>query len=157
MNNVTRKHLKTAKAAWLYGNDGHLVIEHEERVGKNHVKVGYVTVHENLGLGRFPGRLVFHGAGLLWMLRDAVRLSPKAASYENGSDGSKERGLNVGSLVVDYPTGYVILNEIPGVLSAGYTYQPDHRAVYFEDDAALQRFGFDDLEVVEVVRERVSV
>jgi hypothetical protein len=127
--NGQRRTKKKLHCAYLFG-DGHAILvyeKHERQAGD----IRWVEVVEKFGPEcRFTGRIVFHWGsnGLLNLCRKAVAVRAKAPSIEAGSTRTKELGIPVGTLDMQFSQDHgdcIHLHDLDGVLSAPYKYQPE--------------------------------
>lgn len=126
---IPKRLLKTARTLYLYA-DGHAVIWHEQ-THKQAGHVDWVTLHETLGVetafeqGRITSGL--HGApAVLAMLDRCERINFKPADLAKGSKITKERGISIASLLLNFGGGWINIPTLPDSLISGpFTYQPE--------------------------------
>lgn len=125
--------LKTVRVAYLHP-DGHLVLWHETK-NRQGITTEWVTLHKQFPIPfimRDKGRLII-GKEALPMMLSAQDGWASAAKLENGSEATKEKGLRVGTLALNFGNGCVFINLLPGVISFDVDYQTDCPAETWAD------------------------
>lgn len=134
---------KTHKATvtYLYA-DGHAVVVYEKQ-DKQAGLVEWVEVYEQWTKAdcNFQGRIIIgrYTGAMAWLCsKQATLIRAKSPSIDYGSQGTKEKGIAVGLLEIETKEGSFYWHDMPGVMSAPYTYQPEQCENF---DAGLARWA----------------
>jgi len=120
---------KNLHCAYLFA-DGHAVLvyeKHDRRAGD----IRWAEVIEKFGPEcRFTGRIIFYWGsnGLLNLCRRAVALRVEAPTLETGSERTRELGIPVGTLEIQFSDDHldsIYFHDLDSVLCAPYKYQPE--------------------------------
>lgn len=130
--------------AYIYFS-GDTVIVHRKRIGAAEVEhatvhIGAFTVHRGLG------RLVVHGREIMAMLLKSRWIGWQGPSVTHGSPLTKERGIRIGCVYMDFGAGETWLHTFPDLISCDLTIQEDHGPFLYNSDC--WRFG--DVQISRV-------
>lgn len=129
---IPSKLMTTLQTLYLY-SDGHAVIVHEKQM-REAGAVRWVTIHEDIGVRTIfdnpdgSGRLIVSHAAAVAMLCAAQSVRCEQPSVDRGSKLTKERGIAVGYVALNFGRGEVFLHQMPGLIGSDFTYQPEARA-----------------------------
>lgn len=122
---LTARHLKTARTMYLY-SDGHAVVCHQKK-DKDAGEIRFVTLHETIGVMPLfdcdGGRLIVSDRSAIAMLLAAQSVRCRAANIESGSQKTRERGIAVETIALNFGYGETYFYNMPGLLSSDLTFQ----------------------------------
>jgi hypothetical protein len=122
---LTARHMKTARSLYLY-SDGHAVVCHQKK-DKDAGEVRWVTLHESIGVTPLfdcdGGRLIVTDRAAIAMILacHSVRCNP--ASLDRGSNRTKERGIAVETIALNFGYGETFFYNMPGLISCDLVFQ----------------------------------
>lgn len=147
--------------AYLYA-DGHAVIVYEQEVklGKATDTVEYVVIHEKWTQASlsFKGRITlsrYGSSAMLDLAKRACHIVAKERSVEQGSDATKRLGIELGTLIFDFPAGGCLYFHDSSVLSGQYHYQPE--CVEAFDASAVRRGNHRVAEIKRATKNPATV
>jgi hypothetical protein len=119
MTKIPASLLKNVYVAYIYA-DGHMILWHRKTDRKTGINYDYATIHKT-----FPAALQFSqgverlvvSAEAVPMLASAKSILAEPASTSRGSQCTKEKGIAVATLGLNYGKGYTYIYLIPELIS----------------------------------------
>lgn len=132
---IPKSFFKHARCGYLHADGSVLILYTERHAKMRNVETSYARLFAPELVGLQPpamsGRVVFHDIALLALICTsctAVRLH--VGSISEGSDKTKALNLAVAGLTLYTAFGTTHFSALPDLLSAAWTYQPDHTDSY---------------------------